>query len=170
MKFIYVASPYTMGDVAVNVRENILAADRLAEAGYVPFVPLLSHFWHIVAPKPYEFWCQHDANWLERCDALVRLPGASVGADKEIQIARGLGIPVYYGLDEFLSRDTSLSNGVPRRVRVDLLTPAELAIRHAILKVEQAGCDPLLTKAVIQLVEAKNHVADFIDRSRTVDR
>jgi hypothetical protein len=81
MKFVYVASPYTKGDVAVNVRNNIEAADRLAVAGFAPFVPLLTHFWHLLFPHPYEFWCKQDMDWLERCDAIVRLPGESSGAD-----------------------------------------------------------------------------------------
>lgn len=56
--------------------------------------------------------------------------------------------------------------GIPRRCRIDLLTPAELAIRAAVLKVEEAGCDPLLTDALVLLTQAKEKVADFIDRQR----
>ena len=52
-----------------------------------------------------------------------------------------------------------------RRYRVDLYTPAELAIREAIIKVEESGCDVLLTEAVNLLTEAKNKVADFVDQS-----
>ena len=37
---------------------------------------------------------------LERCDAVLRLPGESRGADQDVAIARGRGIPVYFGLDE----------------------------------------------------------------------
>ena len=101
MKFIYIASAYTKGDVAVNVRTNIKAADEVAGMGYVPFVPLLSHFWHMIIPHPYEFWTEYDLVWLERCDALVRLPGDSSGADAEVARARELGLPVYFGLDAF---------------------------------------------------------------------
>jgi len=103
VKFVYVASPYTKGDIAVNVRTNIEAANRLADAGYVPFAPLLSHFWHMLFPRPYEFWCRQDLAWLERCDALVRLPGESSGADAEVEYAQKLGIPVYYDLNELLA-------------------------------------------------------------------
>ncbi len=103
MKFIYIASPYTKGDVAVNVRENVLAADALTERGMVPFAPLLFHFWHLVQPRPYEFWTAMDLAWLERCDALVRLPGESSGADAEVARARELGLPVFFGLEAFLA-------------------------------------------------------------------
>jgi hypothetical protein len=106
MKFVYVASPYTKGDVAVNVRLNIGVADELAQAGFFPFAPLLTHFWHLLHPHPYEFWCAHDNAWIERCDCLVRLPGDSTGADREVELARAKGVPVYhvsirFQLDDF---------------------------------------------------------------------
>lgn len=95
MRFIYVASPYTKGDVAVNVRRCIECADELATRGLVPFCPLLTHFWHLICPHPIEFWYAQDMAWLEKCDALVRLPGESTGADKEMARARELGIPIF---------------------------------------------------------------------------
>lgn len=54
-------------------------------------------------------------------------------------------------------------NGIPRRCRIDLYTPAELAIREAMLAVEEAGCHPLLTDAVNLLAQAKEKVADFVE-------
>lgn len=101
-RFVYVASPYTKGDVAVNVRNNIEAANRIAEAGLIPFVPLLTHFWHMQHPHPYKFWCEQDLAWLERCDAIVRLPGDSSGADAEVARAHELGLLVFFGVDELL--------------------------------------------------------------------
>jgi len=102
MRFVYVASPYTKGDVAVNVRANIEAANRIAEAGFIPFVPLLTHFWHMLFPHPYEFWCEQDMEWLGRCDCIVRLPGDSSGADAEVARARELGLPVFFGVEDLL--------------------------------------------------------------------
>jgi hypothetical protein len=55
-------------------------------------------------------------------------------------------------------------NDIPRRIRIELMTPAELAIRAAVLAVEEAGADPLLTDAVVLLDEAKEKVADYVDR------
>lgn len=100
---VYVAGPYTNGDVALNVRAAIEAADRILKAGHAPYVPHLMHFWHLVCPGPYEQWIQFDLEWLPVCDALVRLPGESSGADGEVRLAESLGIPVYYGLDQFLA-------------------------------------------------------------------
>lgn len=54
-------------------------------------------------------------------------------------------------------------NGFPRRNRIDLNTPAELAIRKAIESVEEAGCHELLTDAVNLLDEAREKVADFVE-------
>lgn len=51
----------------------------------------------------------------------------------------------------------------PRRVRIDLFTPAEKAIYDAVQAVEAAGCDERLTRAVIKLQEARDLVADFVD-------
>lgn len=54
-------------------------------------------------------------------------------------------------------------NGVPRRCRIDLYTPAEHAIREAMLAVEAAGAHPLLTDAVVLLAQAKAKVADYVE-------
>lgn len=52
---------------------------------------------------------------------------------------------------------------IPRRICVDRMTPAELAIREAVLAVEAAGADPRLTDAVVLLHQARERVADFVD-------
>ena len=52
----------------------------------------------------------------------------------------------------------------PRRASIPHMTPAELAIRAAVQAVEEAGCDVLLTDAVILLGQAREKVADYVDR------
>ncbi len=54
-------------------------------------------------------------------------------------------------------------NGIPRRIQLDLITPAELAIHNAMQEVEKLGANSRLTEAVTLLQEAKNAVADFVD-------
>lgn len=54
-------------------------------------------------------------------------------------------------------------DGFPRRCRIDLQTPAELAIRQAMLAVEVAGAHPLMTDAVMLLDQARNKVADYVE-------
>jgi len=56
-----------------------------------------------------------------------------------------------------------MNNEIPRRIRIDLFTPAELAIYDAVQEVEKAGAHPHLTKAVILLQEAREAVADYVD-------
>lgn len=53
---------------------------------------------------------------------------------------------------------------IPRRIDINRMSLAELAIRNAIVVVEEAGADPLLTDAVVLLGEAKEKVADWVDR------
>lgn len=69
----------------------------------------------------------------------------------------------YVGLVAF--RKPEKTAEFPRRNRIDLNTPAELAIRSATAAVEAAGDDPLLTEAVTLLTEAREKVADFVDRA-----
>lgn len=51
----------------------------------------------------------------------------------------------------------------PRRCYIELMTPAECAIREAILAVERLPADARLTNAVVLLDQAKNWVADYVD-------
>jgi hypothetical protein len=59
------------------------------------------------------------------------------------------------------------ANDFPRRNRLDLNEPAELAIHNAIQEVEKLPADERLTRAVTLLSEAKDMVADFIDQPVT---
>ncbi len=99
---IYIAGPYTQGDVAVNVRNAVLAANEVLDAGHTPFVPHLTHLWHLITPRPYEDWLCLDIKWLKICDVVIRLPGESAGADEEVAVAERLNIPVFGSVAEFL--------------------------------------------------------------------
>lgn len=92
---IYVAGPYTKGDVAQNVREAIVVGNNIKALGHTPFIPHLTHFWHMLIPHDIEYWYAYDMEWLKECDALFRIPGESKGADAEAAMARELGMPVY---------------------------------------------------------------------------
>ena len=100
MRYIYVAGPYTKGDVALNVKHALYAATVLFAMGYMPYVPHLTHFWHLIYPHDYEDWMRLDFEWIRRCDALLRLSGESAGADREVAFATELGIPVFYAVEE----------------------------------------------------------------------
>lgn len=96
---IYIAGPYTKGDVVPNVRAAIEAGDKVAALGHVPFVPYLTHFWHMLIPHEYEFWMAQDLEWLKVCDAILRLPGESSGADKEVGEAQKLGLRLFFSIE-----------------------------------------------------------------------
>ncbi len=104
MKRVYVAGPYTSGDPCVNTRDAIAAGNLLLDAGYAPFVPHLSHFWHTCTPRTYEDWMALDLAWVVVADALLRLPGPSKGADREVAAAIGAGVPVFYSIQDLQER------------------------------------------------------------------
>lgn len=100
---VYIASPYTKGDCAVNVRRQMLCADTLMSAGYAPYAPLpATHFQHMMQPRSYEEWTSQDLEWVEACDVLLRLDGESTGADGEVAFAKKIGIPVVYSIEELV--------------------------------------------------------------------
>jgi hypothetical protein len=110
---VYIAGPYSIGDVAQNVKRATRLAEYIANQGHTPFLPHLSHFWHLCYDRPYEWWLQYDLEWLAVCHVVVRLKGESNGADKEVEYAKSRNIPVFEldgfhtdemnALDEFLN-------------------------------------------------------------------
>lgn len=100
---VYIAGPYSLGNVAVNVHEAMEEAHRLMDRGHMPFCPHLTHFMHIQHPRDYNDWIALDAQWLQFAQCVLRLPGQSRGADSEVKLALKLGIPVYYAIEEIPS-------------------------------------------------------------------
>lgn len=115
--YVYIASPYSKGDVAVNVRNSFLVADELLAHGFCPFPPLYSHFWHFLSPKPYETWLELDKLWVKACDCLLRMPGESSGADGEVELAEANGIPVFYSVEALVKHKRSIQAAKSRRLR-----------------------------------------------------
>jgi hypothetical protein len=93
---VYIASPYTLGDIGVNVKTQHDVFYILLQMGYNPHAPLLLHYQHIHHPLSYQTCIDYTLSWLEVCDILLRLPGESAGADGEVARAKELGMPVYY--------------------------------------------------------------------------
>lgn len=105
---VYIAGPYSKPDPCENTHDAVAVANGLVDV-CAPLIPHLSHFWHTMTPKPYEFWLDLDLQYLRKCDALLRFEGESSGADKEIVWALEWGIPVFYdeaSLREWLALDT----------------------------------------------------------------
>ena len=100
LPLVYVAAPYTKPDPVHNTHLVIAAVDQIIDDGVVtPIAPHLTLLWHLVRPRPIEFWYAYDLATVARCDAVLRLPGESSGADKEVDFAKGRGIPVFLDRD-----------------------------------------------------------------------
>jgi hypothetical protein len=93
---VYIAGPYSNGDPVWNTNKMIKIGNELQDTGLVTtFVPHLSLFLHAIDPRPYEHWLEWDIALLKRCDALLRVPGLSSGADKEEVYAVQKDMPVF---------------------------------------------------------------------------
>ena len=103
-KVVYIASPYTLGDVAMNVKLQIDTANELMNYGFVPFAPLYSHFQHMVHPRRYRDWIDVDLAWVQKCDILLRIGGESKGADGEVLAADMLNIPIVSSVEELVDK------------------------------------------------------------------
>jgi len=93
---VYLAGPYSWPDPVANTHNTIRLATRLYETGLVvPMVPHLTLLWQLIAPRPIDYWYDYDNEILQRCDAVLVLPGPSSGAEKESARAHELGLPVF---------------------------------------------------------------------------
>lgn len=111
IKRVYLAGPYSAPDIISgldNIREGIRDGARIFMAGYPVYIPWLDHQTAFQFPadwKPtYEMYYRTSMAWLEVCDVVVVRPGwgSSTGTKAEIARAEELGIPVVYGVEEFL--------------------------------------------------------------------
>ncbi len=102
---VYVAGPMSKGWFGDHMRAAVDAADKLRDAGFAPFVPQLCFFWDLMGHgHGYEAWLQYDFAWLLACDAVLRLPGESSGADREVALAVEHEIPVFKSIDELIDQ------------------------------------------------------------------
>ena len=111
---ILIAGPYRGGtnDDPVLMQQNLSRLESVAlplfRKGHIPMIgewvalPLIAL---AGSTKP------GDAAWesiqypvahglLEKCDAVLRLEGASKGADEDVRLAKERGLPVYYRLED----------------------------------------------------------------------
>ncbi len=111
---ILIAGPYRGGtnDDPALIQENL---DRL-EAMALPIfrkghVPMIGEWVALPLMKAAGYQTIGDEIWdeiqypvahrlLEKCDAVLRIPGKSNGADQDVRIAKEKGIPVYYDIND----------------------------------------------------------------------
>jgi len=108
---ILIAGPYrsgTDGDpalIARNLERLEEAAAPIHRLGHVPMIgewvalPILRGMDESDA-EGGDVMYETAHRLLQHCDAVLRLPGASAGADKDVEIARERGLPVYRTIEE----------------------------------------------------------------------
>ncbi|MFB4351284.1 DUF4406 domain-containing protein [Microbacterium sp. CR_7] len=108
---ILVAGPYRSGTggapelIARNLARLEEAAAPIHRLGHVPMIgewvalPILRGLDEREAADG-DVMYETAGRLLQHCDAVLRLPGASAGADKDVEIALQRGLPVYRSLDE----------------------------------------------------------------------
>jgi len=102
-ELIYLASPYSKGDVEENFRLVSIKAAELVKEGYVVISPIT--YGHTLLqfnemPKDWNFWMNFCTEMLYRCERLLvyKMPGweSSEGVQAEISIANDHNIPIEY--------------------------------------------------------------------------
>ena len=108
---IYVAHSYgrrrglSLETLQSNVNSSVRYGLELIKMGHNPFIPNLYHYVHLMANGsiPEETFIALMTEWVKQCDAILvatEPEGKESGVQIEIDIAKELGIPVYYSLDE----------------------------------------------------------------------
>ncbi len=118
---ILIAGPYRSGtnDDPVRMADNLTRLEAAAwpifQAGHVPMIgewvalPVLRSAGANgpLDPLAEQVMYPTAERLLAHCDAVLRLPGRSTGADNDVAIARQRGLPVYESIEEI--------PGVPRQ-------------------------------------------------------
>lgn len=116
-KRVYIAGPISKGDLAENINAATDAFHALLHAGFAPLCPHWSAFsggvyrsteekvpFALAETLPlsttHEDWVAVDLPWVSVADAVLRIGGESVGADREVAEAKRLGIPVFTNFTE----------------------------------------------------------------------
>ncbi|GAA0238994.1 DUF4406 domain-containing protein [Cryptosporangium japonicum] len=111
---ILIAGPYRSGTgddpalMAANLRRLEEAAWPIFRAGHVPMIgewvalPVLHGAGGSgpLDPVAEQIMYPTAQRLLQHCDAVLRLPGASTGADQDVAIARERGLPVWFQLED----------------------------------------------------------------------
>lgn len=116
---VYVAHPISKGSLVANLMAAHGAGMALLKAAVPCIVPGGSCFWGSVTlnmPPLAGFipevlptgtvhgdWYGMDLVIVSRCDAVLRLPGESTGADLEVARATELGKPVFHDVDSAIA-------------------------------------------------------------------
>lgn len=99
---VYIAAPYGSSPVH-NTVWAVRAGLALWRTGQVAvLIPHLTLLADLVAPMLHDEWLAYDRDMLLHCDAVLRMPGASDGADRETAYAAEHHIPTFVTKDDLL--------------------------------------------------------------------
>lgn len=91
---VFIAGPMRKGDCLGNMCQALAAFAELTAAGYAPMCPHFSFFVDGLYRFSHSEWLEIDLPWVAASNAVLRLPGESIGADRETELAQTMGIPV----------------------------------------------------------------------------
>jgi hypothetical protein len=111
---ILIAGPYRSGTgddpalLSANLHALEAAAWPVFRSGHVPMIgewvalPVLSSAGAagLADPLAEQVMYPTAERLLQHCDGVLRLPGASTGADQDVAIARERGLPVWHAVEE----------------------------------------------------------------------
>lgn len=107
MTAVYIAGPLGHSMANKKVLKAMKAGNEVMNAGMHFYIPHLMWYVNNKFPKSYEQWMAEDFFWLSKCDCLLRLPGESPGADREVEYALQHGIPVFTTVEDILKWEKS---------------------------------------------------------------
>lgn len=100
---VYIAMPY--GDdnsEEIRLANTRRAMDRwtaLADSGFAPYCPHLSHFLHERHPRGRMHWLAQTAAWVTACDCVIAF-GDSEGVRQETGLALANKMPVFRRMED----------------------------------------------------------------------
>lgn len=103
MKRIYISGPITKGDRVAHFARFADAQCRLLRLGFAPLNPGLSMLNPATWQIAHRTWLAADKAWIEVADAVLRLPGESIGAMEELERAGECDIPVFYSIQSIVA-------------------------------------------------------------------
>lgn len=91
---VYISGPVTLGDREENIHKAGTLMVELINAGFAVLCPQLTGYIEDQTSVSHDTWIDNDLPWVACADAIIRLEGTSVGADRECLFALHRGIPV----------------------------------------------------------------------------
>lgn len=97
---VFIAAPYSTPSMSENVHRSAHEFDWMMKTLGDKVIPVslvvASHMHDLIFPKDYDLWLEHCIDMLKKCDIMYVIPGKSSGKEKEIEVAKSLGMPILY--------------------------------------------------------------------------